>query len=220
MKTDIASILKLMSLAEKLKSELRHSWISCGRRESVAEHTWQMALLALLVNRHLEKPVNLEHTLKMILIHDLVEAEAGDIPFFETGTRKEQKEQREQKAIENIRDMIDSQTGQEFYDLFQEFEAAQTIEAKLAKALDNLEVQIQHNHADFSTWEEIEYELVYTKMDKPCSHDTFLKELCNAVKIQAEEKMKENGINTEKIRIKNNILQRTKSDFSVGKKFS
>ena len=81
MNTDVESILKLMNVAEKLKSVLRHSWLSSGRRESVAEHTWQMALLALLVAKHLEKPVNLEHTLKMILIHDLVEAEAGDIPF-------------------------------------------------------------------------------------------------------------------------------------------
>ncbi len=200
MKTELDSILKLMCIAEKLKSELRHSWLSSGRRESVAEHTWQMALLALLVHRHLEKPVNLEHTLKMILIHDLVEAEAGDIPFFESGPRKEQKAALEQKAIENIRDMIGNPTGQEFYDLFQEFEEAQSMEAKLAKALDNLEVQIQHNHANFNSWEEIEYDLVYTKMDKPCSHDSFLKELCDAVKIQAENKMKENGVCQQKIK--------------------
>ena len=146
----VISILNLLSLAEKLKSELRHSWLSSGRRESVAEHSWQMALMALLVHRHLEKPVDLEHTLKMILIHDLVEAEAGDIPFFETGSRKDQKSHREQKAIEEIRNMIDPQTGQEFYNLFQEFELSETPEAKLAKALDNLEVQIQHNHANFS----------------------------------------------------------------------
>ncbi len=200
MNIEVQSILKLMNLAERLKSEMRHSWLSSGRRESVAEHSWQMALLALLVNKHLENSVDIEHTLKMIIVHDLVEAEAGDIPFFETGPRKEQKAECEQQAIENIRDMIDSQTGQEFYDLFQEFESAKSPEAKLAKALDNLEVQIQHNNADFSTWEEIEYDLVYTKMDKPCRHDSFLRALCDGVKKQSEVKMTNNGIDLETIK--------------------
>jgi len=202
MKNEVTSILNLLKLAEKLKSELRHSWLSSGRRESVAEHSWQMALMALLVHRHLEKPVNLEHVLKMILVHDLVEAEAGDIPFFENSSRKDQKYQREQEAIENIRNMIDPKTGQEFYNLFQEFELSESPEAKLAKALDNLEVQIQHNHADFSSWEEIEYDLVYNKMDTPCSHDSFLKELCDAVKSQAEDKMQKNGVDGQSIKLR------------------
>lgn len=202
MKNEVTSILNLLKLAEKLKSELRHSWLSSGRRESVAEHSWQMALMALLVHRHLEKPVNLEHVLKMILVHDLVEAEAGDIPFFENRSRKDQKHQREQEAIENIRNMIDPKTGQEFYNLFQEFELSESPEAKLAKALDNLEVQIQHNHADFSSWEEIEYDLVYNKMDTPCSHDSFLKELCDAVKSQAEDKMQKNGVDGQSIKLR------------------
>lgn len=200
MKESVKSILSLLRLAERLKFELRHSWLSSGRQESVAEHTWQMALMALLVHNHLEKPVNLEHTLKMILVHDLVEAEAGDIPFFETGPRQEQKVHREQEAIENIRRMLDAETGREIYDLFQEFEMAETLEAKLAKALDNLEVQIQHNLADFSTWEEIEYDLVYTKMDGPCSYDSFLREICDAVREDAEIKMKKGGVDPQMIR--------------------
>lgn len=194
MATNITSILNLLKLAERLKFEMRHSWLSNGRRESVAEHSWQMALMALIVHRYLDEPVNLEHALKMILVHDLVEAEARDIPFFETGPRKEQKQQREQEAIEKIRAMVDIQLGQEIYDLFQEFERAETGEARLAKALDNLEVQIQHNQADFSTWEEAECDLVYTKIDDSCAHDTFLRDLCEAVKAQAEEKMQENGV--------------------------
>lgn len=194
------SILELLKLSERLKFELRHSWLSNGRQESVAEHTWQMTLMAMLVHRHLEHPVNLEHVLKMIIVHDLVEALVGDVPFFEVGQRKELKAQREQEAIEQIRGMLDFATGSEIYELFQEFEAGQTIEAKLGKALDNLEVQIQHNQADLSTWEEIEHELVYTKMDKYCSHDTFLQTLCNEVKQDAENKMHQGGINIEAVK--------------------
>ena len=200
MQESVKSILNFLKLAERLKFELRHSWLSSGRQESVAEHTWQMALMAILINRHLEKPVNLEHVLKMILVHDLVEAEAGDIPFFEIGSRKEQKVKREQEAIEKIQQILHTQTGKEIYDLFQEFEFGQTLEAKLVRALDNLEVQIQHNFADLSTWEEIEFDLVYTKMDNPCAHDSFLKQLCDGVKAEAENKMKQEGINPQEIK--------------------
>jgi putative hydrolases of HD superfamily len=86
--------------------------------------------------------------------------------------------------------MLDPATGSELYDLFEEYEAVQTPEAKFAKALDNLEVQVQHNLADLKTWEKVDYGLVYTKMDRFCSHDRYLRELCARVKLEAEAKMR------------------------------
>lgn len=200
METISNTIMNMLKLSERLKCELRHSWLSNGRRESVAEHSWQMALMAVLVHHHLEHKVNLERTLKMIIVHDLIEAETGDVPFFETGGRQEAKPALEQAAIEKIRAILDNETGQEIYDLWQEFEAGQTNEAKLAKALDNLEVQIQHNFADLSTWEEVEYDLVYTKMDQHCRHDSFLQALCETVKRDAEEKLNKAGISIDTIK--------------------
>src|ERR1700741_2960386 len=94
----VSRILNFLALSERLKLELRHSWLSNGRQESVAEHSWQMALMALLMHRHLEHPVDIAKTLKMILVHDLVEAEVGDVPFFETGERKRLKAAREPMA--------------------------------------------------------------------------------------------------------------------------
>lgn len=196
----IHSTLKLIRLAERLKFELRHSWLSNGRRESVAEHTWQMALMAVLIHKYLSQPVDLEKTLKMILIHDLIEAEAGDIPFFEKSARKDAKQKMEQQAIENIKTTLSSETGDEIYGLWYEFEEAKTAEARFARALDNLEVQIQHNLAQFETWEEIEYDLVYNKMDKYCEYDPFLKELCNKIKEEAEDKMIEGGIDVKSVK--------------------
>ncbi len=198
-------ILSFIGLAERLKSELRHSWLSDGRKESVAEHCWQMALMAILLHRHLQYPVDLEKTLKMVIIHDLVEALTGDIPFFEKSKRNEIKAAKESEAIDKIRSMLDGDTGSEIYNLWWEFENGVSKEAKFAKALDNLEVQIQHNLADFSTWEKIEYDLVYSKMDQHCSHDDFLSQFCDAVKHQAESKMLRNHIDVEGIkkRIKN-----------------
>ncbi|HZF36903.1 MAG TPA: HD domain-containing protein [Candidatus Angelobacter sp.] len=196
----VKRILDFLALSERLKFELRHSWLSSGRQESVAEHSWQMALMAMLMHRHLEQPVDIEKTLKMVLVHDLVEAEVGDVPFFETGERKQLKAAREQMAIEKIRRALDPGTGQEIYDLWQEYEAKATAEARFATALDHLEVQVQHNLADFATWEPTEYDLVYTKMDGPCAADPFLAAFCAAVKEQAEGKMQRGGIDPAAVR--------------------
>ncbi len=198
--TAAQSLLDFLALSEKLKCELRHSWLSDGRRESVAEHSWQMALMALLAHPHLETPVDLGKALKLILVHDLVEAEAGDVPVFETGARKANKPAREAAAIESIRARLGAPVGQEIHDLWHEFEARETDEAKFAGALDHLEVQAQHNLADLATWEEIEYDLVYTKMDAPCAFDPFLKDLCEAIKVQAEAKMAAAGVDVDAVK--------------------
>jgi putative hydrolase of HD superfamily len=198
--SDFATILDFLALAERLKTELRHSWLSSGRQESVAEHSWQMALMAMLVHRELEQPVDLGRTLKMIVTHDLVEAEAGDVPFFDRSERKAMKAERERAAIEGIRTRLGDPVGTEIYDLWQEFEAKATPEARLATALDQLEVQIQHNLAGVETWTPIEYDLVYTKMDRHCAHDPFLAGLCEAVKQQAEGKMRAAGIDVDAVK--------------------
>jgi 5'-deoxynucleotidase YfbR-like HD superfamily hydrolase len=197
---DPATILDFLALSERLKTELRHSWLSSGRQESVAEHCWQMALMAMLVHRHLAQPVDLGRALKMILTHDLVEAEAGDVPFFDRSERKTLKPARERAAIEGIRTRLGAPLGQEIYDLWQEFEAKASPEAKLASALDQLEVQIQHNLAGIETWTPIEYDLVYTKMDRHCAYDPFLTALCDAVKDQAEAKMRAAGIDVDAVK--------------------
>ena len=154
----------------------------------------------MLVAPHLEAPVDLATALKMIIVHDLAEAEAGDVPAFETGARKAAKPARERAAMARIRDRLDPPVGAEIHDLWQAYEAGETAEAKLARALNHLEVQIQHNLADLGTWQEIEYELVYNKMDGSCSYNRFLKDLCNAVKTQAEQKMVVAGIDVAAVR--------------------
>jgi putative hydrolase of HD superfamily len=195
-----ARILDFLALAERLKTELRHSWLSSGRQESVAEHSFQMALMALVVHPHLAQPVDLDRTLRMILIHDLVEAEAGDVPFFDASGRREAKPARERAAIENIRAAVSPPLGQEIYDLWYEFEDRASPEAKLAAALDTLEVQIQHNLAPLDSWTPVEQDLIYTKMDAHCAYDPFLAELCEAVKSQAEAKLRTAGVDVAALR--------------------
>jgi len=140
--------------------------------------------------------------LKMIIIHDLVEAEARDIPALDVLRNPEikaQKIEKEKQAIENLRLVLTETNGQEIYDLFYEFEEKETYEAKVANALDKLEVQLQHNHADFSSWEEIEYDMCYM-MDKHVLFDETLYELKKQIEEAAEQKMQLAGVDTEAVK--------------------
>jgi putative hydrolases of HD superfamily len=195
--------MNILKLSEKLKMELRHSWLSNGRQESVAEHTWRVSLMAILVEPFLDQKVNLEKLLKMIIIHDLVEAEAGDIPAFDTinnQERKEKKRKRELEAIHNIKHSLPYELGEELYRLWMEFEHKETYEAKVANALDKLEVQLQHNEADISTWLEIEYAMTY-KMNQYVQFDSFLTQLKDVIEKMGEDKMKEAEIEVEKYKL-------------------
>jgi 5'-deoxynucleotidase YfbR-like HD superfamily hydrolase len=198
MEEQITSILKVLALAGRLKFELRHSYTSSGRQESVAEHTWRMSLMAVLIEPLLTQKIDTVRLLKMIIVHDLVEAEATDISALDVLRSPEiklDKIEREKKAIENLRFALQDTNGQEIYNLFYEFENKETYESKVANALDKLEVQLQHNHADFSTWEEIEYDMSYM-MDKHVLFDPTLFELKTQIENQATKKMESNGVNT------------------------
>lgn len=204
MEKQITSILNVLTLAERLKFELRHSYTSSGRQESVAEHTWRMSLMAVLIEPLLKQKVDTAKLLKMIILHDLVEAEAKDISALDVLRNpevKKQKVQNERKAIENLRHALHETNGQEIYDLFFEFENKETYEAKVANALDKLEVQLQHNHADFSTWEEIEYDMCYM-MDTHVAFDETLSELKKQIEEAAEQKMKKEGVDTDAVRLR------------------
>lgn len=194
--TSLSEIYAFIHSAEALKNELRHSFTSAGRQESVAEHTWRMALMAILLVPKLDKKVNFEKLLKMIVIHDIVEIQAGDTPVpFMVGNDelKQEKIRRELAAIEDVRTKLGPDTGEEIRQLWMEFEAQETIEAKIANALDKLEVQVQHNEADISTWIPVEYELIYSRRNYT-AFDPVLDELRMIIEREAEEKLTKAGI--------------------------
>lgn len=80
MRSDGQKIIDFLHEAEKLKTVMRHSWLSSDRRESVAEHSWRMALMAMLMQPHLEHEVDLLKAIKLTLVHDLVETNYKDNP--------------------------------------------------------------------------------------------------------------------------------------------
>ncbi len=155
----IHQIHQLLHQAEELKKLLRHAWLSNNRQESVAEHTWRMALMAILISPHLKQKVDLGKTLQMVLIHDFGEILAGDFHAFKKVPQD--KHQLELKSLKKLLKKIDKKTSDKIINLWLEFEDCQTPEAKFAQALDKIEVLIQHNEADTQTWVEKEFEFNY-----------------------------------------------------------
>jgi len=175
MKKDALKILDFLHLMEKLKKIRRHSWLSDGRHESVAEHTWRVSLMLMLTEPYLGLDFDSNKTLRMIIIHDIIETIAGDIPAFDSFDKevKKKKIADEMNAMRQIKEMLNNPTGEEIYSLWHEFEAKESTEAKVANALDKLEAQIQHNEADLETWLPIEKDMLFM-LDKHVDFNNFL----------------------------------------------
>lgn len=185
-------LLDFLHLAENLKNEPRHSRTSRGRRESVAEHVWRTALMAVLLKPALNKKLNWERLLAMIIVHDLAEARTGDVPIFKTAPRQDKKAS-EQKAMREFQRRLPRKVGRWLYALWQECESKKTPEAKIANALDKLEAQLQHNEADLRSWIEWEKVRVFGGLDSVASVDKTVWQLKNAIITEAIHKLRKGG---------------------------
>ncbi|MBE5963085.1 MAG: HD domain-containing protein [Lachnospiraceae bacterium] len=180
------TLLDILSVAENLKNQTRHSYTSSGRQESVAEHSWRMAFAAcFLADEFLE--ADLTKVIKMCLFHDIGESFTGDIPCFE---KNETHEQTEQQCLTAWLATLPSPYREEYQALFDEMEQCQTLEAKLYKALDKLEAVDQHNHADLSTWIPLEYDLQLTHGEKQVAFSPYLKSLKSEINTDTLKKIK------------------------------
>ena len=171
-------LLKALRTAERLKDATRHCYTSGGRRESVAEHSWRITLMAYWVSDEFPE-ADLEKLMKMCLIHDLGEAVTGDIPAFEKTQADTEVEDR--AVEEQVAALLPEREREEFLALFQEMNALETPEARLYKAFDKLEALIQHNEADIATWLPLEYDLQQTYGASECAFSDFTRELRAAV---------------------------------------
>ncbi|ENJ1739504.1 HD domain-containing protein [Vibrio parahaemolyticus] len=145
--------LALLIELDKLKSVLRRTRVKSaeGRLENSGEHSWHVALMAVLMEEHANAPVDICRVMKMLLIHDVVEIDAGDTFVYDTAATKEQAE-KEIKAAERLFGMLPIDQGQELLALWQEFEAAQSDDAKYAKALDRLIPMLLNYHNNGQSW--------------------------------------------------------------------
>ena len=147
--------LDILHTAEKLKDTLRHCTTSNRRPESVAEHSWRTALMAMLLRGEFPD-ADTGKIIRMCLIHDLGECFTGDIPTF---AKTDADRTAEDTLLEQWVASLPQDTAAEFSALFAEMQAQQTQEAKIFRALDKLEALIQHNESPLDTWSENEYAL-------------------------------------------------------------
>ena len=145
------AVLGFLGNAEALKDTLRTAYPSKGRRESAAEHTWRLCLLAAVVGEQMEA-IDTCRLLRMCLVHDLGEAIRGDIPAIaQDSARPKAAEERED--LERVVAPLPPAVGRDLLGLWDEYERAETAEARLAKALDRIETLAQHtrgkNPVDF-----------------------------------------------------------------------
>ena len=147
--------LDILHVAERLKDTPRHCTTSGRRRESVAEHSWRLALMASLL-RPVFPELDIDKVVRMCLIHDLGECFTGDIPSF-SKTRADS--EREDELLREWVASLPPELSGGMAALYGEMDALETDEAKLYKALDKLEAVIQHNESPLDTWSPNEYEL-------------------------------------------------------------
>ena len=176
-----------MGVLERLKDNTRHSWTSKGRRESVAEHSWRVSVMAMLMKDEFPG-VDIDKVVRMCLLHDIGEAVTGDIPAFE---KTDDHRAVEARAISALLDSLPEPWPGELRALFAEMDAMETTEARLCKALDRMEAILQHNEADTSTWLPLEFELNLTYGEKECAFSPYLADLRAEMRRDTQRKIDE-----------------------------
>lgn len=169
--------LEILHVAERLKDTTRHCTTSNGRVESVAEHSWRIALMAFLLRGEFSE-LDMDKVTAMCLIHDLGECFTGDIPTF---AKTDADVKKEDSLLGEWVSSLPEPVRTSMQTLYAEMDAQSTTEAKLYKALDKLEAVIQHNEAPISTWAENEYALNKTYAFDAVAFSDWLKELRNEI---------------------------------------
>lgn len=139
---DLDGLLAFLRGAERLKDILRSGYTSGGRRESVADHTWRLCLMALVLHDRFPD-VDFARLIRLCIVHDLGEAIGGDVPAPEQAGDGEKPERERRDLVELLAPLPRSQR-EEITALWDEYEATTTPEARLARALDKLETILQH----------------------------------------------------------------------------
>lgn len=139
---------------DKEKFIKRQTYLTDGvQKENDAEHAWHMAVMTLLLSEYANEEIDVLKTISMLLIHDLVEIDAGDTYAYDEEGKKTKK-QREEKAAERIFGILPEEQGRYLRSLWDEFEAQQTKEAKFARTMDNIQPTMLNAATDGKSWEE------------------------------------------------------------------
>ena len=150
---------------DKLKYIFRKTkLINSDRPENDAEHSWHLAMMAIVLAGHANEPIDLAKVMKMVLIHDIVEIDSGDVFAYDT-TKSHDNFDEELKAARRIFGILPEEQAEEFINLWIEFEEMKTPESKFARSLDRLEPLLQNASNNGGTWREfdVKYDQVMEK---------------------------------------------------------
>jgi len=149
--SDIQKVLNFIVEIEKLKDIHRKTRpVGLDRYENSAEHSWHVCLLALMLKDTANEPVDIDRVIKMLLIHDLGEIDAGDIIIYESETAE--LKSKEQAGLSRIFSMLPEGQADEYLSLWLEFEGGNTADAKFAKAVDRVPPLLQNLHDEGHSW--------------------------------------------------------------------
>jgi putative hydrolase of HD superfamily len=152
--TRLGKQIQFLLEVDRLKQVLRNTYLlDNSRRENDAEHSWHVSLLAMLLHEYASEPVDLLRTLKMLLVHDVVEIDVGDV-FIYDAEGQARKPALERVAAQRIFGMLPQEQGEELLALWEEFEARETPEARFARALDRLQPLLHNYHTQGRAWNE------------------------------------------------------------------
>ena len=166
-------LLDFLSKIECLKTNGRHSVTVGGITETVAAHSWRLAVLALLILPEIPD-IDGNKLIRMCLVHDFGEAITGDIPSF---LKTKDQETTEENAVGTLLSGLPEPQRTDLTALFSEMDAMETREARLYKALDKMEAVIQHNESDIASWLPLEYDLQQTYAVENAKEFPYLRQL-------------------------------------------
>lgn len=150
---------------DKLKYIQRKTKLfNSDRHENDAEHSWHLAMMTIVLSAHSDKPIDVLKVVKMVLIHDIVEIDAGDVFIYDT-VKNHTNTDEELLAAQRIFGLLPKEQAEEFIAIWQEFEDGKTDEAKFAKTMDRFEPLLQNTSNNGGTWKEFDvpYQKVYDK---------------------------------------------------------
>lgn len=150
---------------DKLKYiQRRTKLFNSDRHENDAEHSWHLAMMTIVLSEHSDKTINVLKVLKMVLIHDIVEIDAGDTFIYDT-SKCHTNTQEELRAAKRIFGLLPEEQAKEFIAIWEEFEEGVTDEAKFARSMDRFEPLLQNTSNNGGTWSEfdVDYQKVYEK---------------------------------------------------------
>ena len=162
---DLLKQIEFIKEIDKIKYiQRRTCLLNSDRPENDAEHSWHLALMAISLSEHANKPVDILKVIKMVLIHDIVEIDSGDV-FLYDKSKSHKNTEEEFAAAKRIFGLLPENQAKELIDLWKEFEDGETDDAKFAKSLDKLEPLLQNFSNNGGTWDKynVTYNEVYTQ---------------------------------------------------------